>query len=191
MPRECGGVSKWAPSFPGAAQARTGNPFLPVFSGAMDPLTCSCTSKLATSSHPGMKTSCLTSRSGVDCARPHQCEAGWCRPSSPGGFVGHASPYDPGGRATRSGQVKRGAQGRDRTTDTAIFSRMLYQLSYLGVPPWPEKAERERRFIVRQGGSVHHASPLGLRVAQRRARPRAKRARRNPEGEGERLPKIH
>ncbi len=27
-----------------------------------------------------------------------------------------------------------GAQGRDRTTDTAIFSRMLYQLSYLGIP---------------------------------------------------------
>ncbi len=25
-----------------------------------------------------------------------------------------------------------GAQGRSRTTDTAIFSRMLYQLSYLG-----------------------------------------------------------
>ncbi|MDB5601159.1 MAG: hypothetical protein JWN71_3203 [Xanthobacteraceae bacterium] len=28
-----------------------------------------------------------------------------------------------------------GAQGRDRTTDTAIFNRMLYQLSYLGMPP--------------------------------------------------------
>ena len=28
----------------------------------------------------------------------------------------------------------RGAQGRNRTTDTAIFSRMLYQLSYLGMP---------------------------------------------------------
>jgi hypothetical protein len=27
-----------------------------------------------------------------------------------------------------------GAQGRNRTTDTAIFSRMLYQLSYLGIP---------------------------------------------------------
>ena len=27
-----------------------------------------------------------------------------------------------------------GAQGRNRTTDTAIFSRMLYQLSYLGMP---------------------------------------------------------
>lgn len=26
-----------------------------------------------------------------------------------------------------------GAQGRNRTADTAIFSRMLYQLSYLGL----------------------------------------------------------
>ena len=30
-----------------------------------------------------------------------------------------------------------GAQGRNRTTDTAIFSRMLYQLSYLGAPQPP------------------------------------------------------
>ena len=29
-------------------------------------------------------------------------------------------------------QEKNGAQGRNRTTDTAIFNRMLYQLSYLG-----------------------------------------------------------
>ena len=28
--------------------------------------------------------------------------------------------------------IDNGAQGRNRTTDTAIFSRMLYQLSYLG-----------------------------------------------------------
>jgi hypothetical protein len=28
---------------------------------------------------------------------------------------------------------KNGAQGRSRTADTAIFSRMLYQLSYLGI----------------------------------------------------------
>ena len=28
--------------------------------------------------------------------------------------------------------LENGAQGRNRTTDTAIFSRMLYQLSYLG-----------------------------------------------------------
>jgi hypothetical protein len=36
-----------------------------------------------------------------------------------------------------------GAQGRDRTTDTAIFSRMLYQLSYLG-PLEAERAYRKR-----------------------------------------------
>jgi hypothetical protein len=30
-----------------------------------------------------------------------------------------------------------GAEGRDRTADTTIFSRMLYQLSYLGPElPW-------------------------------------------------------
>ena len=29
--------------------------------------------------------------------------------------------------------MENGAQGRSRTTDTAIFSRMLYQLSYLGL----------------------------------------------------------
>ena len=28
---------------------------------------------------------------------------------------------------------KSGASGRDRTTDTTIFSRMLYQLSYRGI----------------------------------------------------------
>ncbi len=47
-----------------------------------------------------------------------------------------------------------GAQGRNRTTDTAIFSRMLYQLSYLGAAR--RKAGR-RRFIVRPGGHVHPA----------------------------------
>src|SRR4051812_41733174 len=37
---------------------------------------------------------------------------------------------------------RNGAQGRDRTTDTAIFSRMLYQLSYLGVLQRGAKAHR-------------------------------------------------
>jgi hypothetical protein len=36
-------------------------------------------------------------------------------------------------RENRAGKAN-GAQGRNRTTDTAIFSRMLYQLSYLGMP---------------------------------------------------------
>lgn len=30
---------------------------------------------------------------------------------------------------------ERGAQGRNRTTDTVIFSHVLYQLSYLGAVP--------------------------------------------------------
>jgi hypothetical protein len=44
--------------------------------------------------------------------------------------------WSPGGRARtekNGGERAYGAQGRNRTTDTAIFSRMLYQLSYLGM----------------------------------------------------------
>jgi hypothetical protein len=36
-----------------------------------------------------------------------------------------------------------GAQGRNRTTDTAIFSRMLYQLSYLGTPSPNQGSDNE------------------------------------------------
>ena len=38
--------------------------------------------------------------------------------------------------------LENGAQGRDRTADTAIFSRMLYQLSYLGIVPRTAEAAR-------------------------------------------------
>ena len=42
-------------------------------------------------------------------------------------------PINERARTTKNpGERKNGAQGRNRTTDTAIFSRMLYQLSYLG-----------------------------------------------------------
>ena len=37
-----------------------------------------------------------------------------------------------------------GAQGRDRTTDTVIFSHVLYQLSYLGAGPARGRGSRER-----------------------------------------------
>ena len=40
-----------------------------------------------------------------------------------------------------------GAQGRNRTTDTAIFSRMLYQLSYLGARPRRCLGRREAQAI--------------------------------------------
>jgi hypothetical protein len=54
-----------------------------------------------------------------------------------------------------------GAQGRNRTTDTAIFSRMLYQLSYLGAA---RIRSRERRFIVGPDSPVYTASPWTARV---------------------------
>ncbi len=60
-------------------------------------------------------------------------------PQRAGNAVGRVEGPDGGGkgpcrRATtsRCDQRGNGAQGRNRTSDTAIFSRMLYQLSYLG-----------------------------------------------------------
>jgi hypothetical protein len=47
--------------------------------------------------------------------------AGYHRPGEGHGLLGM--------RRFESG----GAQGRDRTTDTVIFSHVLYQLSYLGI----------------------------------------------------------
>jgi hypothetical protein len=44
-------------------------------------------------------------------------------------------------KKNRTGKAN-GAQGRDRTTDTAIFSRMLYQLSYLGTSGAQKHPER-------------------------------------------------
>src|SRR3954471_11978684 len=57
----------------------------------------------------------------------------------------------------QTGARSDGAQGRDRTTDTAIFSRMLYQLSYLGTSS--PHGSWERGFIVRPACPVHHGSP--------------------------------
>jgi hypothetical protein len=39
--------------------------------------------------------------------------------------------------ATNIDERENGAQGRDRTTDTVIFSHVLYQLSYLGAETPP------------------------------------------------------
>ena len=43
-------------------------------------------------------------------------------------------------RGNAEGKV--GGQGRDRTADTAIFSRMLYQLSYLATACAYERAQK-------------------------------------------------
>src|SRR4051794_5044638 len=44
--------------------------------------------------------------------------------------------------AKRVSAKQDGAQGRNRTTDTVIFSHVLYQLSYLGAEPARERTER-------------------------------------------------
>jgi hypothetical protein len=48
--------------------------------------------------------------------------------------------------------AKAGAQGRNRTTDTAIFSRMLYQLSYLGIRSPDDAGGRQERAVI--GGDL-------------------------------------
>ena len=63
--------------------------------------------------------------------------------------------------------MENGAQGRSRTTDTAIFSRMLYQLSYLGMLAKAHRAEASGRFIVGSDGHVHPATPAALPGAAR------------------------
>ena len=61
-----------------------------------------------------------------------------------------------------------GAQGRNRTTDTAIFSRMLYQLSYLGAVAQPPAARRMRAYRRRAGG-LSRRVPRPARAARFRS----------------------
>jgi hypothetical protein len=59
-----------------------------------------------------------------------------------------------------------GAQGRSRTTDTRIFSPLLYQLSYLGVSIYVLKLTLDHSDLSFQpcrrfGGTHRHASTRG------------------------------
>ena len=64
-----------------------------------------------------------------------------------------------------------GARGRSRTADTAIFSRMLYQLSYPGTGPHPAggRAKSERYKHERGGLSTQ----MMLNLVPCRAMPKA------------------
>jgi hypothetical protein len=85
-----------------------------------------------------------------------------------------------------------GAQGRDRTTDTAIFSRMLYQLSYLGVPQKPERSEGAAVYsqairlcppcFACLSGAAEKPKPERLRLARPRIKPTAKPVGHGPKG---------
>ena len=72
-----------------------------------------------------------------------------------------------------AGSVRRrnnGAQGRDRTTDTVIFSHVLYQLSYLGAGPAKRTAQQGAGVIKAQIRTVQNAPNSGFN-AKGRAEP--------------------
>ncbi len=54
-----------------------------------------------------------------------------------------------------------GAQGRDRTTDTAIFNRMLYQLSYLGAKLGPNRLGKQSAGVIEAGFHPVQNTPSG------------------------------
>ena len=56
------------------------------------------------------------------------------------------------------GEQRGGAQGRNRTTDTMIFSHVLYQLSYLGIRGRPIGRQRRAGVIVASNGAVQNAA---------------------------------
>src|ERR1044071_7742296 len=53
-------------------------------------------------------------------------------------------PYEPA----------QGGQGGNRTPDTTIFSRVLYQLSYLALLPQQKAARLRRRGLGNSGGGI-------------------------------------
>src|SRR5258708_40216963 len=94
-----------------------------------------------------------------------------------------------------------GAQGRNRTTDTAIFNRMLYQLSYLGAGParvghsakrgryrgsshhFPERCLQARRSWFNANGGAEPAFECGT-IAQRKPARRVVGCKHYPGKEG-------
>jgi hypothetical protein len=91
---------------------------------------------------------------------------------------------------SKNGLEADGAQGRDRTTDTAIFSRMLYQLSYLGAarirsggapvysqanPPCPPALAQFRRIGFGRENNANRGRGAAGRAALRTPSPRPRR----------------
>ena len=76
-----------------------------------------------------------------------------------------------GGRLEDYVLEKVGAQGRSRTTDTAIFSRMLYQLSYLG--PAPANRSDGRGYRGWCVDCPHLSTAIFFRLPRRMSRPRS------------------
>src|SRR5579875_4037475 len=62
-----------------------------------------------------------------------------------------------------------GAERQNRTADTAIFSRVLYQLSYLGVPPGLPRCSRPYPFRSRQSQYTAPLSALSRHIRRCRS----------------------
>ncbi len=65
----------------------------------------------------------------------------------------HVNLAESGSKERFYGNMEIGGQGRNRTTDTRIFSPLLYQLSYLAVPA--------RRLLDRSASTAVKAAEPG------------------------------
>jgi hypothetical protein len=105
-----------------------------------------CPSRIRTSAN-GSKVRCPTTRRrGSGSGSRTRCGGKWSgrRDSNPrpSPWQGDALPTEPL-PLDKAGHLG-GAESQIRTGDTAIFSRVLYQLSYLGPVPGPPKRARRR-----------------------------------------------
>ena len=83
-----------------------------------------------------MSRAASASRDGRRRRRPHSSDvAGSRQERARDGEGRNRTGWEPGGRPTSPvpGRARDG-EGRNRTGDTTIFSRVLYQLSYLAAP---------------------------------------------------------
>ena len=109
-----------------------------------------CPSRIRTSAN-GSKVRCPTTRRrgsgvGLRTRTGSEWSGRWGSNPRPQPWQGCALPAEPLPLDDRPGV---GAESQIRTGDTAIFSRVLYQLSYLGPDPGPRGGPSARRRIPR------------------------------------------
>ena len=135
------------------------------------PSECGCPSRIRTSAN-GSKVRCPTTRrrgreSGYRVSAPGEEWSGR-RDSNPrpSPWQGDALPTEP---LPLDDRPDYGAESQIRTGDTAIFSRVLYQLSYLGPVPGPRGGPSARRRIARfrRGRQPHSALAAALQAPMR------------------------
>ena len=129
-----------------------------IWSSRLPPGWFGCPSRVRTSVH-GFKVRCPTTRRRG--SGPISEEWSGRRDSNPrpSPWQGDALPTEPLPRRKRSPPVG-GAESQIRTGDTAIFSRVLYQLSYLGPMVNQPSAARRRGRGYHGPRSGRHRQPI-------------------------------